>query len=355
VVERVSHPVVLTGHLPSMMLARSDTVTSVAYLRFGNVPDTAGITGALLGLRFRGHEGSGLRVEAFAIDSLAFWSEDTLRSTSVIPFAQTPLSVSGNLTALPGDSVNFEPAVAQIPPELIRIWKRHPGTGGIALRLQETPPGSLVLLSREAVLDTTGVANPRLRLLKGSVTYADLSPTADAYTYTEGPAAVAVPPGPVLPIAEWLPRRVLIKIDIPGADVLPKGSTINRATLRIHFNQASYDSSRIPIGVYASAAPWTVEGTEPDSAGVRIDVETSPVVRDSAGAYSDFQIAPLVQLWADGVANNGLILRSTGEGSNTRRLLSYSAQADSAIAPQLEMLFTPPQDPRWSTQRRGAR
>jgi hypothetical protein len=349
---------VSTGSLANLRLARQEgRVETIVLILFGTLPETTGVTGAHVGLRLRGGTGAALKIEASWIDSTAAsWTESGVRwSNRPAPGSFHPLFVAAGPVD-PSDSTTtvFLRDVVEIPSDVIALWKLRPASNrGIALRLSDDSEGSVSVLSREAVLDSSGVANPFLEILQGQAVIAIESATADAYVYNDR-RLVAQGTADTLLVTDDLPCRALLRFGRPLN--LPSGSTINRAVLRLHLKRAAVDTLSVAANGITIGPSWD-ESAEPDTSirtGALYDLRVLPTdVRTPSNTVS-FDIAGLARRWFQDGDGGGVQIRSQGELIGQGEVVFYSREAaDSTNRPLLDLVYTPPPDPRWGPVEQG--
>jgi hypothetical protein len=344
-----------------LFLAQTDTVQTVVYLRFGTLPDTTGMEGARIGLRFTGadnsgtSQGTGQILQAAVVDSSADdWSVDSDRLVwDNKPALLDPLDTGTVLyAATPDTSWALIDNIVRIPTWWIEYWKKHPEKNrGLAVWLADVGGrGAFRVLSREAILsDSTTVINPVLTVFQGSTVLGQVAPSQDAYVYHDSRPIPA--DQHLLWISDWPPTRALFGFDLPlGAGLINEHTTINRAVLRLHYAPATLPSNlSIVISAYRVGDPWDSGTTAPiDSVGARYTQLTVPAAADTVEHTVSFDLAPLFQLWIDGKdPNYGVVLRSNGDGVGLSRIQVYGRDAEAALRPRLELVYSQPPGARW--------
>ncbi len=348
--DRAFRPTIATGASPVLFLSDEGDVQSEVYLRFDldALPDTAGVVNANLGLRFRRTDVSPVLISAYEVSSSEDdWDEGTLKRP--LSKVETPF-YSSTVPIAPGDGDSlFVTDAVKIPGSIIRSWKNDPDHNrGIALRIADTSIGQTIeLLSKEAALaDTEGNAlvNPRLEVFRGEDRTSTLeSPDEDAYILSDGSSA---PAGDAVDFrVKGRPaERGLLHFPLPS--VLRKGYTINRALLRLRMVPGSITpGDSLLIGAYLATSLWD-EASEPDSVtrgSAAFDFARARATSDTL----EFDCAIAVQHWLDTGENFGLQIRSATEGDDTLGVRFFTREAEIALRPDLELIYTPPPDPRW--------
>jgi hypothetical protein len=339
---------VSTGASPVLRLARSDSVESVAYVRFGNIPDTVGLTSVRLGLRVR--RGSGEQVQIVAHEVLEDWTEASLRWGNRPETADS--SLSSGPSHDPGGIQDTVLLTQEIPSDLVRRWKRDPDSNhGLALSL--SAPAEVQVLAREAIFfDSLGIANPTLRLLTGNGTViGEAGAAADAFAYDDT-RTLATGADTVLALSEWLPTRVALRFPLPDSLLegeRARGLLVNLAVLRLSVVSATEEAAF--LNVLGATGDWA-ETAAPDSipvSGLYGRVEL-PASVDSVAATLSVGMGGIVQRWIDGTANQGIVLALSGEGGGAARLEVRSSEAEPALRPVLEIVYTRPLTPRWAVE-----
>lgn len=355
--DRSARATVAAGGLADLLLARfPDSLETVVYLRFTDLPDTAGLTGARLGLRVRGGAGTALQIEAYPVDpSAPAWTEGGIRWNNRPALASEPLDVVTGPIDAPGDTTILYRDAVRIPADLIRSWKRDPDTNrGIALLLRNGSAGSLSIRSREAILDSVNIANPPLEFLEGSAVVSIKSPTADAFVYHDL-RPVADGADTLLRITEEVPNRILLRF--PLAEAVPRGSIINRAVLRLRLLEGmTPDSMRLGAYGFIHSNPGSVwsEAAEPDSAFLGVFFSSVLLPAELEESTASFEIARLAQQWFNGTDTLGVQIRGLSELIGEGEAAFYSSEsAAPAYRPSLEIVFTPPPGPRWGSSEEG--
>jgi len=342
------------GSLGHLRVGRSDSVETVAFLRFAAFTDTADLTGAQVGLRWAGGAGSDLRLEAYEVTGGDLWTESSLRAQNMPPLSDTPLYVNPD-PLRPRDDTTLVRAAVRISPEVIRRWARDPDANrGIALRLTAaSPPGELRFLAREAVIDADStVSNPQIEYLRENEVVSTAAAVADAFIYRDLRPPIAGDDS-TLTLAEWLPTRALYRFDVEQAlraqtGLDPRRLTINRAQLRLRVAAWSGEGASHGLTTHRVLTDWTEE-TEPDSIALSAAASTSTVgaALDSVNSRLSVEVGPIVRDWAGGDENRGLALRLLGEVTGDVRLNLASREAAESARPELVVVFTRPPDPRW--------
>jgi hypothetical protein len=349
--DREHRPILATGGLSQLRLARTDAVESIAFLRFAvSLADTAGVSGANLQVRLVGGEGSGLKVEAYEVvadTTLGKWGEvadltnkvhlltlaDTQRLAS-LPF-QTSLDTDPSAV---GDTLPVERLV-QIPDSLLRRWARQPSRNdGIALLLSASSSGELRFLSRHAVPDSS----VRLSYTRNDSAQVAL-PTADAYIYrypelTSPPASGTEP---TLTIADWPPRRAIFRFPVLDSLDHRYGSSDRVAIVRTTLHLSAVTQPDSGLGLAALAFAW--DGNPADDPEVVDLVGTTNAV-----VLVDSLASPGLGVPLETFGVDGHVVRSLGELLTHTSMSFYSKEAvDSTRRPRLRVVYLPPLDPRW--------
>jgi hypothetical protein len=352
-------------------VARTDSVEAIAFLRFTDIPaDTSGLSGAGLGLLLRGGAGSGLRVAAYEVtpDPNWAWAEtaDSANSVYALALSDTAkigreLDISADAITPPADDTVFVRRVVQIDGAVLRRWKRLPAENeGIALRLSfGSPDGALEFLSRQGQPDSARAANPALEYMQGDSVLAVSSPAADAFLYIDRRSSESgTPPSgtrPVLTIADWLPQQAMFRFAVLDALRARYGSqydrvTIQRAMLHLHAVAEPDSTERLAVHGIRTMSGWD-EATDPetfDLIGVTDAVLVTDRLVDSTLTLR-LEAGTTVRSWVRGSREDGIVVRSTGELTARTRFSFYSREAVDSLQPWLEVVYTPPPDPRWGT------
>jgi hypothetical protein len=362
-----------TGLSPLLRVARTDSMEAIAFLRFTDIPaDTGALSGARLGLLLRSGAGSGLRVAAYEVRPDVNWSwaekADSANSVYLLTPADTtrllpsPLDVSLDPINPPASDTVFVRRVVLIDGPLLRRWVRLPDQNeGIALRLSfDSPDGALEFLSREGQPDSARAANPALEYMQGDSVLAVRSPAADAYIYLDHRPSV---PGtlPTITLADWLPQRAIFQFPVLDSlrarygDPQFRRVTIERAMLHLHVVTEPDSTVSLAVhGILTSSGPspgW-VEESDPETFALvgtsDLELVKSVLTRPSLGLR--LEAGTTVRDWVRGSREDGIVVRSTGELTARTRISFYAREAaDDSLRPWMEVVFTPPPDPRWGT------
>jgi hypothetical protein len=363
--DRVHRARIPTGLSAVLRVARTDSVEAIAFLRFTAIPaDTSGLSGARLGLLVRGGAGAGLRVAAYEVtpDPHWAWAEaaDSANSTYALALADTlrigrELDVSLDAITPPANDTIFVRRVVQIDGALLRRWQRLPAENeGIALRLAfSSPDGVLEFLSRQGQPDSARAANPALEFMQGDSVLSVASPAADAYLYLDRrPPAPGT--APVITVSDWLPQQAMFRFSVLDSLRKRYGSqynrvTIQRAMLHLHAVAKPDSTERVAVHGIRTTAGWD-EATDPET----FDLIGTPDV----ALVADRLVVPALTLrldagttvrsWVRGSREDGLAVRSTQELIARTRFSFYSREAADSLRPWLEVVYTPPLDPRWA-------
>jgi hypothetical protein len=356
-----------TGLSPILRVARTDSVEAIAFLRFTEIPaDTAGLSGARLGLLLRGGVGSGLRVAAYEIipDANWAWAETadsansvyTLALSDMVRIRTEPLNVSVDAITPPADDTVFVRRVVQIDGAVLRRWRRLPAENeGIALRLSfESPDGALEFLSRQGQPDSARAANPALEYMQGDSVLAVSSPAADAFLYIDGRPLVSGTL-PVLTIADWLPQQAIFRFSVLDSLRARYGSqydrvTIQRAMLHLRAMAEPDSTDRLAAHGIRTTSGWD-EAIDPETFDL-IGVTDAVLVTDALTRPAlalRLEAGTTVRGWVRGSREDGIVVRSTRELTARTRFSCYSREAADSLRPWLEVVYTRPPDPRWGT------
>jgi hypothetical protein len=353
--DRVLHPQISTLTSSYLFLSKSDSAETVAYLRFTSLPDTAGMLGGRIGLRFLGGTGAGQALRAAIVDTSAVdWTvTDNRLAWDNRPATLDQLTTGSVIYPLQADTVStLVDNLIQIPSWWIGYWVRHPSKNrGLAVWLAD--PGLFRALSREYVFtDTTGVVNPVLTVYGDGTTIGTVSPTEDAYVYLD---SRPLPSGhePLLTVSEWPPARALFRVDslLPGL-TLNRENTINRATLRLHCHAPCpgfCSGQSIILSAYRVGEEWSEDGAvSVDSVGARYASVTVYADSLDSNPVVSFDLAALFQLWVDGGdPNYGVLIRSNYDAVGLERLQFYTKDApDSTLWPKVDLVYSKPPVPR---------
>ncbi len=347
--DRSFRPRTPTGTSPVLFLSREGEIHSEIYLRFdlGDLADTSDVVNAEIGLRFRRTQVGPVLLEAFAVSADAEeWTEEALDQP--LPTGEVLPTTSAPIAPAAGDTLYVKDAV-RLPGSLIRRWKLDSASNrGVVIRLADASVArSIEVMSKEASLaDTSGnlLVNPRLEIFRGEDRTSVLeSAEDDAYVLTDGRT-----PSPgdatTFTTSSRPAERGLVRFALPA--LLRRGDTINRATLRLRVEPSSVSAGEsLLVGAYLATTAWD-EAAQPDS-----------VSRGSAGfdfervrASSDtiaLDCALAVQRWLDAGENFGLQIRSATENDDTTSVRFFTREAEAALRPTLQIVYTPPPDPRW--------
>lgn len=352
------------GRTAVLRVARADSVEAISFLRFATLPDTSGVTHAYLGLRWNGGEGTNLHISAHRVLARTDWTETGTTHPSV-EFADSlssePLS---SAAVTPQADSTLERRLLEIPLAVIRDWITNPSENrGIALRMTVAEPGAagtLDFLSRDAILDSTGVANPQLEFFQGDASAAIVGPTADTWIYLDH-RVPATGGEAVLRVTEWMPSRGILQFPVLDSlrarlgaagvrDEDVRRLTVNRAVLSLRVADYS-DTADYRLIVHRSD-PLPDEAIEPDSLAL-LSTQTFDIdaVFDPARQEVRLEIGGLVRELAAATARSGLVLRLSQEGSGADRLVLHSREAAAdTLRPSLEIVYTRPADARWGDE-----
>ena len=362
--DREMHAIINQGRTAVLRVARTDSVEAIAFLRFSVLPDTSGVTRAWLGLRWRGGEGTNLHLSAHRVVGGVDWTETG--TTAPTPSFAESLAVEplSSAAVTPRADSTLERRLLEIPMAVIKDWFEHPSDNlGIALRMTVSEPsasGTLDFLAREAVFpDSTGLSNPQLEFFQGDASAAIVAPTVDTWIYLDR-RVPSTGTETTLRLSEWIPTRAVLQFPIldsliaqlAGAsprDEDTRRLTVNRATLRLRLADFS-DTSGFNLAVHR-ADPLADEAIEPDSLDLLSTLTTDiDAVLDPVRGEVRLEVGGLVRQMAAGATSASLVLRLTGEGSGSERLVIHSREAADSLRPMLDVVFTLPPDPRWGSE-----
>ncbi len=341
----------------SLKVARTDSLTSIAYVRFGTLPDTAGVASVSLEIRVRNVSGIAPRLAVYPVTGGTPWKETDLGWSDEPVLASAPAATTDPITvSAPADTVVV--TIANLL-DLFRQWRVKPDSTNLGLGLRvvgDTPdtPGSLDIFSRDLVLSGSSVG-PLLKFRMRTGDSTAVRATDDTYIYH--PAQPEMPPDSLLAVSDWLPRRAFIELAVPDS-LLPasggaRGWTVNRAQLVLHV-ETQTDSMGTSLGIYGAyrsgSDPTTFSLVGPSVTLVvpaRTDSMPEPYATMTA------EIPGILQRWLDGSVN-GIVLATThpGTGTDHLRVASGSASA-SRRAVLAQLVATPPPGERWNPRRAG--
>ncbi len=354
--DREHRPILATGGLSQLRLARTDAVESIAFLRFAvSLADTAGVSGANLQVRLVGGEGARLAVEAYEVvadAALGRWGEvaDLTNADTTKIFHLLTLADTRRLASLPFQtSLDIDPpavgdtlpvgSLVQIPDSLLRRWARQPShNDGIALLLSASSSGELQFLSRHAGPDSSVT----LSYTRNDSAQVAL-PTADAYVYRY-PYPSALGTEPTLTIADWPPRRAIFRFPVLELLADRYGSLSDRVVIvrtTLHLSAVTQPDSGLSLA--ALSFSWDSYRNEADDPEVVDLVSTANAV-----GLGDSLISPGLGVPLETFGVDGHVVRSLGELLARTSLSFYSHDAaDSTRWPRLRVVYLPPLDPRW--------
>jgi hypothetical protein len=134
--------------------------------------------------------------------------------------------------------------------------------------------------------------------------------------------------------------RCFVRFDLPPEIA---GSTIAQATLAMYTDAYGHcgGAASITLGTYRANGSWSEAGltwsNQPAVAGSASDSVTIPY--GAADPYS-WDVTTIVQAWASGSANNGMVIKPVNEGGNTVYRAFYTKEAGPQWV-ELEILFEP--------------
>ena len=358
-------PFVTTGPLPSadtyfrlrvptsgasvLMVGRLGVAEGYAarpFIRFASLPDTGtvdpdSVLSATLVVQGRDRYGAEpVTLQLFA--PAAQWTADSLAYDD----GDDPAFL-GELS--PGDVAGVDTTrfTAAVPTSVIAAWLRRPSENfGLFLDTPESATDALIRLFSKEV-------NPGERTPSLTIRYQD-DGAVDSVVVVASEDATALllpsfPPAggePWLRIANAQAFRALVRFDPDSLRALvPRGGTVNRARLVFDVVDTSLVIASVPFALYAVTSEW-VEGT----ADSTITAESSPSATATYTAGADtvaFDIAALLQRWIDAkTENHGLVIRSTNEPNDLATILLGSREADPALRPRLDLIYSLPPGPR---------
>ena len=224
-----------------------------------------------------------------------------------------------------------------LPTDLVQSWidtATSDENFGIAMALEPPDTGFVYLFYSD---DETSSAShvPKLTLYvtqDTTQTSTTASPSADAFVAT----IQRNPDSQHLWIADGGALRSLLWFAL---DSIPEEATINRALLILQEDTTlafpASDDAFVVLGFAVSDSVWIPP---------EVAYETTPVCNaTTADQTLRINITTIVQNWTSkAVANHGLVLIGASEISTVEARSFYSAQADSALVPQLEIHYSLP-------------
>ena len=128
-------------------------------------------------------------------------------------------------------------------------------------------------------------------------------------------------------------KQSLLVMDVIGnrADQVPEGSTITSATLRLR-SEVTGDGL-----LYRCAEPWDSTPTW-NEVGNAMTIGSSIGIGNTTGP--GFDVTTHVQAWADGVSNQGWVIKGAVNDCTQARI--YNGAASDSLRPRLTVVFAPP-------------
>jgi len=130
-------------------------------------------------------------------------------------------------------------------------------------------------------------------------------------------------------------KNALLKMNVIGSGLVPAGSTITSATLRL---KAQVGGDGL---LYRCAEPWG--GSQPitwNNLGGNVSTIGSSIgVGLNTGQSMEFNVASHVQLWANGTSNQGWVIKGSVNDCAQARVYNGAGAND---VPRLTVIFIPP-------------
>jgi len=128
-------------------------------------------------------------------------------------------------------------------------------------------------------------------------------------------------------------QQALLKMNVIGSGLVPAGSTITSATLRLKA-EVGGDGLMYRAGETWDNTPTWDEVGDVLTAGGFIGVGLN------TGQSMEFNVASHVQLWADGTSNQGWVIKGSSDDCQAARI--YNGSASTSNRPRLTVVFVPP-------------
>jgi hypothetical protein len=132
-------------------------------------------------------------------------------------------------------------------------------------------------------------------------------------------------------------KDALLKMNVIGSGLVPAGSTITLATLRLRA-QVGGDGQ-----LYRCAESWDSSPTWNELGGNVSTIGSSIGVGLNTGQSIEFDVTSHVQLWADGTSNQGWVIK--GSVNDCAQARVYNGFAGPNDVPRLTVIFVPPVPP----------
>ncbi len=325
------------GISTTIAMGRHAGLTSRAYLRFASdaFPDSGTtIDSAFVSFKLIDSFGEADSV-SFAVRRItAEWGE----TDSALATAPPAMLAALDTVALPlgeaGDTARI------VLPELFRFWTDEPDSNfGVVLDPLDDTAAMIEVQSNETI------EAPVLAgwwSVGGADTSIALATTDDATAMTAGPDFVPLAGAPRrMTIARGFPARTLIDFVLPGRDSVPElweRSTVNRAELRLHVDEAASSFNRLRIGarrVYET--PWSDDSTLVGE----LLFGLVDVVTDSTTVVLDVREL-LENVFDETEADHGFELRALDERPDADYVRFHAHDSeDPAKWPSLRIWYTP--------------
>ncbi|HOZ22529.1 MAG TPA: DNRLRE domain-containing protein [bacterium] len=334
------------GLTSSLLVGRHDGITTRALIKFTGLSsvDTASVNAATLTLTQKGRWGSGGPFTCTIHKVIAGWAENTVR-WSEIDGNYDPVALA-SFEVLAEDSASYE---VQIPPAVINDWIAGADKNGLLLDF-----GDAGMAAELNSVDVSSAGYPALKLAfttkAGEADTVTVNPAEDAtlFTYdTIEPAEVVERGGDRLWIDNARGYRMLLRFDLswlaPVVTIhqaylsLPADSSLSltgSADLGFRINSLTSDSSwQSPAAMAVDSSFSAPTGTASGSDGT-IVLTTSTNI-----AY----MSNMVQRWVTGTAANyGLVVQSTGYGSNLGKIAICNDPGAGGRVPTLRITYSYP-------------
>lgn len=344
---------VRTGLTGTLLLGRHDGITSRVLLRFTNFStiDSASVQSATLTLTqtARWGDGPGFSGTIHALNATALWNEKSVE-WPVVRGQYDPASI-GSYTVEAADSAALTFAIA---PQLVNSWISGDSSSNHGILLDFADAAMMAELLSVDVIENY----PRLKVAfintDGDPDTVTIGPTADASLLEFdqlNPEYTLERPDPNVWLDNLRGYRTLLRFNVAE---IPAQATIHQAllTLPIETRLSATGEAGLAYEIrqvtgdttWQTLKPIVTDSTYSLATGAAVgSLETATIATTPAVSY----LSNLVQRWTTGSAvNAGLLLQSSGYGSNAAKVALYGGAGGTA-RPTLRITYSLPASARF--------
>jgi hypothetical protein len=327
-----------TGTSRSILVGSDDRAISNGLVRFDVLPDTVGLIRAYIRVHLRTGRGDPLELGMRKVlGAKSSWLASEVKWETAPEVDPDPISTVRGVPTSTIEADSTDSVAFQIPLDLLRYWKAVPDSNaGVQIAADRGAGTARIVSHNDPIFGRTyRIATPSLRLIyrESDRNETVVLATADAYVYQDRRPEPS-PADSTAWVTSGPPSRLFLDFDLAG--LLPHASIV-RATLLLPVRKFDLDEgSPMLLGAYMVLD--TTYTLAPIAAGLS---------RDPADPFR-IEIGNLVQRWADGARNDGVMVRAVDEVSTIEGIEFYTSKASAdTLRPGLRILYVPPPEPRW--------